>query len=74
MLLGQPQTHSIYCTEGIGAERAENGRKNSELSGRTFDLVISLDARKITTFAVLLSKRAMLFFTTVSIAFRMITR
>lgn len=52
----------------------EQQREELELSGHTFDLVISLDARKITTFAVLLSKRAMLFFTTVSIAFRMITR
>jgi len=37
-------------------------------------LVISLDARKMTTLAVLLSKLEMLFFTTVSIAFRMMTR
>lgn len=40
----------------------------------TFDLVISLDARKMTTLAVLLSKLPMLFLTTVSIAFRMMTR
>lgn len=67
----------VTTTVGAAAEPAVMGQKQLkelELSGLTFDLVISLDARKMTTFAVLLSRRAMLFLTTVSMAFRMITR
>lgn len=67
---GSPRPAALTATTASGDHRQEE----PGLSGHTFDLVISLDARKITTLAVLLSKRVMLFFTTVSMAFRMITR